>query len=254
MPFFTFFVLFGCFLPYFSYLMQPISHSKCKGFATVAFTLRIYVFYSNRSDLLLFPTDKGQIFLVRTQQAQSGEQGVRGHTGGQADRHGKGVAAGGAVFLAGQAVDIKVGFGKGIFQGTSDGVAVFIRSEQLIEQLRFHSLDAQRSFGGGSGLALFLALDLGDIELDEAVLGHGAGDVRADELTRAVAVGQDDDGAFGRQCANEGERFLMVEDAEAVGGNDLAVHDARKALFIIAALDDDGIWNIEFIGHGGGLL
>ena len=43
MLFLVFFSLFGCFFPYFSYLLQLISHSKCNGFATVAFTLRIYV-------------------------------------------------------------------------------------------------------------------------------------------------------------------------------------------------------------------
>ena len=43
MLFFTFFALFSCFFFRFSYLLQPIPHSKCKGFATVAFTLRIYV-------------------------------------------------------------------------------------------------------------------------------------------------------------------------------------------------------------------
>ena len=42
MPSFVFYVAFFVAFSLFLYLLQPISHSKRKDFATVAFTLRIY--------------------------------------------------------------------------------------------------------------------------------------------------------------------------------------------------------------------
>ena len=197
-----------------------------------------------------FSSDEGQIFLIGAQQAQGGEQGVGGHTGRQAERYGKDVAAGGAVVLARQAVDIEVGFGQRVFQGARHGGTVLVGLEQVVEQLLLHALDPQRSLGGGGGFALFLAFDLGYVELDEAVGGNSACDMGADELACAVAVGEQDDGAFLGQRANEGELFLMVEHAKAIGGDDLTVHDALQALLVVAALDDDGVWDIEFLCHG----
>ena len=44
MPSFVFYVAFFVVFSLFLYLLQPISHSKRKDFATVAFTLRIYGF------------------------------------------------------------------------------------------------------------------------------------------------------------------------------------------------------------------
>ena len=56
MPSFVFYVAFFVAFSLFLYLLQPISHSKRKAFATVAFTLRIYAFFNGVSKLFHHPS------------------------------------------------------------------------------------------------------------------------------------------------------------------------------------------------------
>ena len=63
----------------------------------------------------------------------------------------------------------------------------------------------------------------------------------ADDKARTVRVGQQYHAPLFRQTAEIGQLLLVVEHAEALGGQDHGVHHLRQGVFVIAALHDDDL-------------
>ena len=82
----------------------------------------------------------------------------------------------------------------------------------------------------------------------EIPLVNGAAEPVSDHQSRAVGVGEDDEAALLGDPAQQGHFSPVIEDAEALRGEDLRVHQVFQGDLVIAPLHNDGFLKAQHDG------
>ena len=119
------------------------------------------------------------------------------------------------------------------------------RRKQLAKYLCIRSLNSKKTLLGCFSLALFLAYDLRRVELNQLILGYCRGDVRANQLSRAVTISDNDYLIFSGELFYQGKLFTVFENAKALGRDNARVKERFYFDFIVFSLNDDGEINFQ---------
>ena len=168
---------------------------------------------------------------------------------GQAHFALEGSAADGAVRSAAEAEGVKVGFCDRLGGGGA-AFAVELRAgvaERLKDDFGAHTLHAELALFSGGGFAFFLAIDIGDVGVEEVFAAQGVFEIVANEKAGAIGVCQDDKAAFARGSAQEGKLFGIGHDAKAARLEDRGVDDLTEGIDVVAALYDHSLFEFN---HG----
>ena len=91
------------------------------------------LFFSVRD---LLPPNEQAVFPIRAKQAKGGKKRVRRHSCGKSEPFGQSITPRGAVFLPGQSVHVKIGFGERILRpSTRDRLRIGVRGKQTKQKL-----------------------------------------------------------------------------------------------------------------------
>lgn len=132
----------------------------------------------------------GGIFLGSIKQIEGRKQGVGGHIGREGEMQGESASSFFASRSARKAVPIQICFGDAAHRLW--GGAVGEGEKQFPQKVRLHPLHAQGACLAAFLFAVLLALDAGDEEMDDLILGENAAEKGTDLPPAAVGVGEND--------------------------------------------------------------
>ena len=71
----------------------------------------------------------------------------------------------------------------------------------------------------------------------------------ADHKARPIAVGEHDDAPLLRHTAEHGGLVLILENTESLSWEDEGVHQLGQGVLVVAALDDDRLFDFQHSAH-----